>query len=583
MNKRFPRRAGKIVKAAKHSAKHTFETASKTIRGELRAPALELASKFEQGARRVHHELPETVAALMAYHAHKHASKGIHGLMSWMNKRHIEQIANMDALPNTAARRQRKWFPIKWEPISLLRRGIEENEKLGVVGMEHFCSQAIQRNAVDTASLLPEKITLDEGMPNKYMKSAKELYGTTHVPIYTTGKNGEADLAYSTGGYNAQLVYAPFGYKQQAAATTAEPFANSDAQAQFETCGIFNEAMIYNFIIDCGMQQWLSTMVPTTDPFKSIASTSDVFLPIESVSTKKCVRNYNKYNDVDVTCYVLECVRASNTWPVEDWFDWTDYKKSDPNHAPAGNEDYNPTDTNRENAYFHGARFKQIKEMVWAPGSGGGDSTTPGTGRTFCVETSCVPGMTPQMSPHFNMNWKVVEVLKKRLRPDDIWELTFERKFKKSTSWRNLASKFGGGAKVPLFSNAIVGDYQLLFVARGIPGTYLVPDGNSSVDDILHPEQVVAGKVDSSTPSVVVPADCMQSAIEMTTTHTLNHHLPLNEFWVKSNPTVMEAVPAFIAQKYVKRLTGYRYTPFGISGFAPIQTTQQQQQTGGLK
>lgn len=575
--RKFPRRTNRI----RAKAKETFETAAKTIRREVREPMIELENKFNEGAARIHHELPSYIAGVMAYHAHKHVNRGIRGVLSWANKKAADQIASMQPLPNTAANRKRKWFPIKWEPISLLRRGEDENEKLGIVGMEHYCAQSIQRNAVGTASLIPEKVVLNEGMPNKYLQSAKKLYGTTNVPLYVTGKEGEADLAYATAGFNAQLVYAPFGYIQNSTSSEAHPFTNNDATAQFENCGVVNEAMIYNFIIDCGMQQWLNTFVPTSDPLKSVASTSDVFLPIESVSTKKCVRNYNKLNDVDVTCYVLEKIRSANKWPVEDWFDWTDPTVSDQHHAPAGNEDYNPTDIDRKNAYFHAARTKLIKEIVWKSD----DTTGPGTGRTFCTEVSCVPGMTPQMSPHFDLNWKVIDVKKKRLGPEDVWELEFERKFKKSFSWRNLISKFGGTAKVSSFSHGSVGDYQLLFVARGIPGMYLVPDANSpGLGESCHPQQVKgAHQVETSTASVVVEAECLQSAIEISTTHYLNHHFPINEFWVKSNPTVQEAIPAFIAQKYVKRLTGFRYTPFGISGFAPVQTTQQQQQIGGLK
>lgn len=575
--KKFPRRNKRI----RNAVKETFESAAKTVRSEMRAPVAELEERFNEGARMVHRELPTYVAGLMAYHAHKHVNKGVHGLLTWANKKASEQITAMTPLPNTASRRKRKWFPVKWEPISLLRRGEEENEKLGIVGMEHYCAQSIQRNAVNTAALIPERTVLNEGMPNKYLRAAKELYGTTVVPIYVTSKTGEADLAYSTGGFNAQLVYAPFGYKQNNTSTDRVPFTNGDATAQFENCGIFNEAMIYNFIIDCGMKEWLSTFVPTSDPLKSVASASDVFLPIEGTYTKKCIRNYNKLNDVDVTCYVLEQIRHGNTWPIEDWFDWSDEKTSDVMHAPAGNEDYNPTDIDRSNAYFHPARTQRIQEMVWTSE----DNTARGEGRTFCTESSCVPGMTPQMSPQFNMNWKVIDVKKKRLGPDDIWELEFERKFKKSMSWRNLCSKFGGTTNVVAFSHGTVGDYQLLFVARGVPGTYLVPDGNSSDNKILHPEQVKGAHQVESTSSVVVAAECLQCAIEISTTHYIKHHFPTNEYYIKTegNTRNTDSVPSFIAQKYVKRLTGFRYTPFGLSGFAPVQTTQQEQQVGGLK
>jgi len=333
------------------------------------------------------------------------------------------------------------------------------------------------------------KFEIDQGRPNKYVKSANDLYGkNSRWLLPPEGENSAQyyNRVYAQAGSNRQgwATWALFGESASDAA-----ISNWDSWKIYQYFGLPSSGMIANEFVRSGMTTdfYENTLDQTNS--NAIKFRDDYMVDLRTtINSRYSVHSFfnsNKYSDANIKVYVCQSkLRQSNT-PI--WFDicgWGNTNISGNglvpqkgkvvtagNHAPGAGVNW----------------FNSSEDTIrYQLASSGGTVTR-------FVETSSVLGMTPQQSQQFRDNWEVLDVLDCTIGPNDTWDLHLEQKFSKSFSVRQWMTDFGrvmrgeDGEYDSYLKYHSKGDVVLLTVFSGSPSpTYTL---NALIDN--EPQQTV--------------------------------------------------------------------------------------------
>lgn len=323
------------------------------------------------------------------------------------------------------------------------------------------------------------KFEIDHGRPNKYVRSANDLFGkdTRWLLVPEGATSAEYyNRIYAQTGANRQ-GWATWGlFGQNVTDTEIDSWSSWKVYNYF---GLPSMGMLANEFVRTGMttdfyENTLDITNSNATKFKNDYMV-DLRTTINSRFSVHSFFNSNKYSDANIKVYVCQSKLRQSKTPI--WFDICGWG----NNNITGNG-------------LVPQKGKVVTATKHAPGAGvnwfnsSQDSVRWQTNQTgisnVYVETSSVLGMTPAQSQEFRNNWEVLDVLDCTIGPNDTWDLHLDEKFDKSFSVRQWMTDFGrvmrgdNGNYDEFLKYHSKGDVVLLTVFSGSPSpTYTLSSG----------------------------------------------------------------------------------------------------------
>lgn len=278
------------------------------------------------------------------------------------------------------------------------------------------------------------------------MKIAKGLYKTQSIPSFNSeskayfGNYPVLNNLTMRAGFNRQGVWYPKDHNPY------DGHSWGDNVTEFVKYSGFLQPILP---MQCAYDQLLQSLIPasTISWLLDVDNLStDLFYGLTGITSTVTFGNCMQFMPVDLKIYLCKCKERTQWAPHECWF------SPNKSHTPVATTPLMRADY----VYDAGAP---------ADATSAGTSLAPNSAQTLFAEASVHVGSTPMYSPTFRNHWEIVDVIKQTIEPNDKFEFTFHREYRKCVSIRNLEevrTTFEKGLYVP-------GDYALLTTFRGKP------------------------------------------------------------------------------------------------------------------